>query len=1348
MFSVGTYRWLFRGGLLLHRTRKEMKLESSTELFYDDSDTSQASSSVALNYYCPKISVVVTSYNYAHLIRETLDSLVAQTYKNFEVLVVDNGSQDNSVEIIKEYEEKYPNFFLLQHEGCVNKGLPASVKLGTERATGEFVAFCEADDIWLPEHLQKKVELLRAHWAKPNFIINDIDIFGDEERCRDVAGWIDRRKPYLENVRNQISPTMFREENLICTFSICMVRRSVLLSCDMLSVPRASNIDWWLWRQVCINNDVWCVHEKLTRWRLHKDSYLMRDTEVHHLCGFYDLMSQMDRLLVDKYPLQAEVLRKYLRPEDDFTCKNGKLKFKGMMTDQPKFSILFPLEASEELISRTLSSIVNQSYANWEIVPSSPLGEIAGNIKELFVGYGVEKNICYYSGKIAKSLDEAMNFARGEWVLELIPGDTLREEALQILAARSIVNKSAAAISGKALCVSSGTIIGHSIRTEAGREGRFVCPGAFAVRRDGGGPGMPYIPRPFVEQWVGLIDRFFNSLPLDLCDHILLLHDDSDSGLDYKCRRLNIAADEFIQYHTMATAPSVPPFSDISIIEKSPLFDEKWYLNENKDVDRRGVDPALHYAYNGAVDMARNPSPDFIGEEFLAIDPAVRFAKVNPLCHYERYGARANQPFSFLQTSGITIFPENTVETEIDFGPNTTHKHKRLALFAAYSASGCIPKTTIHYLQGLREVCDNIIFIMNAPVLLDEAEKLRGIVRYAIFQHHGGYDFNSWKIGYEFSKKNGLLNSDVTSELILANDSCYGPIFPFSEAFETMESRPCDFWGLTSYTGFVNVEHVQSFFVVLRRKVLDGVEIEQFMSQARGSGNRWLTIVRCEAGLTARLSSAGYKWDVLSSKDFSNMYGTALIRKPLLSMNKYRVPLVKVKALAGDMDDSREDVVKCIHKYNPKLASLISEMPRRSIKKNASLNILRSKRDNLQESYREIATSISEKVARGSRIKALFFVSSASMFSSKNLFDAMLLDATFDAKIFIIPDMRGYKRNPNPERDRCREELAKIYPGNLFIDGYSDEFGLWPDVIEAFGADVVCYPSPYDISSFRYNPHYAVGRSFLPILINSSIYCSSDKDLISRQNYAYFWKVFFECEATAKEYREYSILKGANADIVGSVKMDSLNTAKSLPRNGNRKRVLILTHCSDWDDPNDISTLSGFMHYASFYLELPSKYPEIDFVFRPHPFLFHKLANHSAWGVAKINYWITRMKSQVNVVWSDESDYVSMFASCDGIIQDGESSLVEWFYTGKPCCYIYDEGEDIQSKLAPIGQACLEHCYKAHNELSIDAFLKEIIIKGNDSKKQARCEFARTLMVNYPNAADAALGSIRKALGI
>ena len=464
----------------------------------------------------PAVSVVVTSYNYAHLIRETLDGIVAQTFRDFEVLVVDNGSTDGSRDIIRGYAACDSRFRLLQHEGAVNKGLPASVKLGAETARGEFIAFCEADDVWMPEHLERCMDLVAESSGEANFVITDLQPFGDPDRCRDVEEGRTFRREALSGIRNRITPEQFRRVNWIFTFSIVMVRRSVLLGCDFLSVPRPSNLDWWLWRQIALENDVWVVHECLTRWRLHKASFTIRDDNPESIAGGYDMVAKMDRMLVELHPDTTRDLLPFLRPEDDFRCEDGAL----VRTDgtqvpgQPSFSVILSACASEKALERTRLSLAAQTYRCFETISAEA---------------------------------EATN----EWMVFLVPGDALRPCALEVLAARIVLSPDSDAFFGTALCVGSErivgghTVVGGFLPCADGLLRAFAPPGAFAVRRRPPSSAAQPAPLGAATSDLAILARLCGASDAVFVDRILLLYDDGVGGRDPGASALRRLSDVF-----------------------------------------------------------------------------------------------------------------------------------------------------------------------------------------------------------------------------------------------------------------------------------------------------------------------------------------------------------------------------------------------------------------------------------------------------------------------------------------------------------------------------------------------------------------------------------------------------------------------------------------------------------------------------------------------------------------------------------------------------------------------------------------------------------------------------------
>ena len=120
----------------------------------------------------------------------------------------------------------------------------------------------------------------------------------------------------------------------------------------------------------------------------------------------------------------------------------------------------------------------------------------------------------------------------------------------------------------------------------------------------------------------------------------------------------------------------------------------------------------------------------------------------------------------------------------------------------------------------MKEVCETIIFVSDCNLEPNETNKLNNIADFVIAQKHCEYDFGSYKRGFLFAKENGL----QFEELLLVNDSCFGPFYPLKPIFDKMDKNKCDFWGLTDfnkvpvkqlgsyYLKTVTESHIQSYF--------------------------------------------------------------------------------------------------------------------------------------------------------------------------------------------------------------------------------------------------------------------------------------------------------------------------------------------------------------------------------------------------------------------------------------------------------------------------------------------------------------------------------------------------------
>ena len=106
----------------------------------------------------PLVSVIIPAYNAQKYIREALDSVLAQTYSSFEIIVVEDSSTDDTAKIIKSYID--PRVKFVHQE---KKGQTAARDEGMRRASGKYLAFLDADDVYLPQKLERQVGYMEAH---------------------------------------------------------------------------------------------------------------------------------------------------------------------------------------------------------------------------------------------------------------------------------------------------------------------------------------------------------------------------------------------------------------------------------------------------------------------------------------------------------------------------------------------------------------------------------------------------------------------------------------------------------------------------------------------------------------------------------------------------------------------------------------------------------------------------------------------------------------------------------------------------------------------------------------------------------------------------------------------------------------------------------------------------------------------------------------------------------------------------------------------------------------------------------------------------------------------------------
>ena len=626
-----------------------------------------------------------------------------------------------------------------------------------------------------------------------------------------------------------------------------------------------------------------------------------------------------------------------------------------------------------------------------------------------------------------------------------------------------------------------------------------------------------------------------------------------------KCARYAVSAKawRWLMGGVDGADPSFPRSlrDNVRAVARSPWFDADWVLREYPEAAAAGCSPAEWYLRKADPVLA-HPGPEFSDDEYLALNFDAFLDGVQPLLHFERSLRTESRQVSFLETEGE--FSAAARPVRASFG-RTPACHRRTALFAAHSGDGRIPDRVLLYLRGLREVADNVVFVSSNPLLPGEEDKLRDLASEVLCEVHGEYDFGSWKRAWGVARRNGLLDSDVADEAILANDSCYGPVFPFGEAFGRMAARQCDFWGFTANVPDANSkigggrEHIQSYFLVFRRKVLDSDAIDRFLAGVVPLGDRLRVIERYESRLTSTLSAEGFSWDVYLPREYRRkVRGDPSVKKPISAMRDFRMPLLKRKALGPDAAQSATDTIAFLRSVNPELARLVSPVVFSPVSSEERLARIAARSSLHPRDLAANEARLRGRVAAGERIGALFFVSDADAFSAHGVFEAMLAspDGQFSPRLCVVPDFRI------PDSERCAEEcLARLkarYPGAAIDIARRDEDGIWPDEIGE--TPVVFYPTAAHAFPYPYAPRWAVGRRFLPALVFDAALAGPGplEQEFARQNYAYFWKVFFTDREAFDLYAKCSIRKGENAELAGGCGIDEL-LLSGVSANANQK---------------------------------------------------------------------------------------------------------------------------------------------------------------------------------------------------
>jgi hypothetical protein len=225
----------------------------------------------------PWVSAIIIFLNAAQFIQEAIESVFAQTYDHWELLLVDDGSTDGSTAIALRYAHQYPQrVCYLEHPGHQNLGMSASRNLGISNAKGAYIAFVDADDVWLPSKLEQQVAVLDSQPEAGMVYAPTLYWYSwtgnPEDRARDYVPKLGLEPHTLVKPPTLLTLFLREEAKPPGTCSVLLRREVIEDVGGFVERFRGLYEDQAFFAKVCLRVPVFVVGEHSARYRQHPHS--------------------------------------------------------------------------------------------------------------------------------------------------------------------------------------------------------------------------------------------------------------------------------------------------------------------------------------------------------------------------------------------------------------------------------------------------------------------------------------------------------------------------------------------------------------------------------------------------------------------------------------------------------------------------------------------------------------------------------------------------------------------------------------------------------------------------------------------------------------------------------------------------------------------------------------------------------------------------------------------------------------------------------------------------------------------------------------------------------------------
>ncbi len=220
----------------------------------------------------PRITVIVPCYNYGYLLGETLDSVLCQTDTDWECIVVDDGSTDNTQDVVASYVRKDERFKYVYQKNC---GLSAARNTGIRNSTGEFLQFLDSDDLIENRKIESQVQFLHEH-PEVDIVFGEMRYFSSDKPEKLFYSIEGKNSPITKKVSGRGNDILLRllVDNIMVV-NAPILRKRVVESVGYFDENLKALEDWEYWLRCALKDIFFSYHdslESLALVRFHQDS--------------------------------------------------------------------------------------------------------------------------------------------------------------------------------------------------------------------------------------------------------------------------------------------------------------------------------------------------------------------------------------------------------------------------------------------------------------------------------------------------------------------------------------------------------------------------------------------------------------------------------------------------------------------------------------------------------------------------------------------------------------------------------------------------------------------------------------------------------------------------------------------------------------------------------------------------------------------------------------------------------------------------------------------------------------------------------------------------------------------